>query len=173
MPATAYQSDTSKPEVPQQSLVQAAAIPQMIQGGDVLLASHTGSGKTLAYLLPLVRLCGKVSLYCACSRLTHSAAPSVPKKSSHCAQSSAFLGNTHIIYSHTIAFLHCSSVIRVQPSVLSTLCCSLASKLACATHTPKAGGVSGAYAEGAGAAWAAEQAKAAQGSCARAHTGAD
>ncbi|KAL3130557.1 hypothetical protein ABBQ38_008365 [Trebouxia sp. C0009 RCD-2024] len=26
----------------------------MMQGGDVLLASHTGSGKTLAYLLPLV-----------------------------------------------------------------------------------------------------------------------
>jgi len=26
----------------------------MLQGGDVLLASHTGSGKTLAYLLPLV-----------------------------------------------------------------------------------------------------------------------
>ncbi|KAL3144224.1 hypothetical protein ABBQ32_004004 [Trebouxia sp. C0010 RCD-2024] len=34
--------------------IQAAAIPQMMQGGDVLLASHTGSGKTLAYLLPLV-----------------------------------------------------------------------------------------------------------------------
>lgn len=34
--------------------LQAAAIPQMMQGGDVLLASHTGSGKTLAYLLPLV-----------------------------------------------------------------------------------------------------------------------
>ncbi len=35
-------------------LVQAAAIPGIIHGGDVLLASHTGSGKTLAYLLPLV-----------------------------------------------------------------------------------------------------------------------
>lgn len=34
--------------------IQAAAIPGMLQGGDVLLASHTGSGKTLAYLLPLV-----------------------------------------------------------------------------------------------------------------------
>ena len=34
--------------------LQAAAIPDMLQGGDVLLASHTGSGKTLAYLLPLV-----------------------------------------------------------------------------------------------------------------------
>ncbi|KAA6420269.1 MAG: DEAD-box ATP-dependent RNA helicase 39-like [Trebouxia sp. A1-2] len=34
--------------------IQAAAIPDMLQGGDVLLASHTGSGKTLAYLLPLV-----------------------------------------------------------------------------------------------------------------------
>lgn len=28
---------------------------EVLQGGDVLLASHTGSGKTLAYLLPLVR----------------------------------------------------------------------------------------------------------------------
>lgn len=35
-------------------VLQAAAIPQMMRGGDVLLASHTGSGKTLAYLLPLV-----------------------------------------------------------------------------------------------------------------------
>ena len=35
-------------------MLQAAAIPDMLQGGDVLLASHTGSGKTLAYLLPLV-----------------------------------------------------------------------------------------------------------------------
>lgn len=35
-------------------MLQAAAIPDMLQGGDILLASHTGSGKTLAYLLPLV-----------------------------------------------------------------------------------------------------------------------
>ncbi len=35
--------------------MQAAAIPEILQGKDVLLASHTGSGKTLAYLLPLVR----------------------------------------------------------------------------------------------------------------------
>ena len=33
---------------------QSAAIPEVLAGGDVLLASHTGSGKTLAYLLPLV-----------------------------------------------------------------------------------------------------------------------
>ena len=35
-------------------LPQTAAIPEILRGGDVLLASHTGSGKTLAYLLPLV-----------------------------------------------------------------------------------------------------------------------
>ena len=34
--------------------MQSAAIPEVLAGGDVLLASHTGSGKTLAYLLPLV-----------------------------------------------------------------------------------------------------------------------
>jgi len=37
-------------------LLQSAAIPEILKGGDLLLASHTGSGKTLAYLLPLVRL---------------------------------------------------------------------------------------------------------------------
>ncbi|KAK9825700.1 hypothetical protein WJX81_007783 [Elliptochloris bilobata] len=36
--------------------IQSAAIPEVLAGGDVLLASHTGSGKTLAYLLPLVKL---------------------------------------------------------------------------------------------------------------------
>ncbi|KAK9809038.1 hypothetical protein WJX72_008266 [[Myrmecia] bisecta] len=36
--------------------IQAAAIPVILKGGDVLLASHTGSGKTLAYLLPLIKL---------------------------------------------------------------------------------------------------------------------
>ena len=35
---------------------QGAAIEEILQGGDVLLASHTGSGKTLAYLLPVVKL---------------------------------------------------------------------------------------------------------------------
>ena len=34
--------------------MQSAAIPEILKGGDLLLASHTGSGKTLAYLLPLV-----------------------------------------------------------------------------------------------------------------------
>ena len=36
--------------------IQAAAVPAILRGGDVVMASHTGSGKTLAYLLPLVRL---------------------------------------------------------------------------------------------------------------------
>ena len=44
-------------------LLQAAAIPGMLQGGDVLLASHTGSGKTLAYLLPLVWTCSRDMAY--------------------------------------------------------------------------------------------------------------
>lgn len=35
--------------------IQSSAIPAILEGGDVLLASHTGSGKTLAYLLPLVK----------------------------------------------------------------------------------------------------------------------
>ncbi|KAK9795517.1 hypothetical protein WJX73_003999 [Symbiochloris irregularis] len=35
--------------------IQSTAIPEILQGGDVLLASHTGSGKTLAYLLPLIK----------------------------------------------------------------------------------------------------------------------
>ena len=35
--------------------IQAAAVPAILRGGDVVMASHTGSGKTLAYLLPLVR----------------------------------------------------------------------------------------------------------------------
>jgi hypothetical protein len=35
--------------------IQAAAVPAILRGGDVVMASHTGSGKTLAFLLPLVR----------------------------------------------------------------------------------------------------------------------
>ena len=43
---------------------QAAAIPALFKGGDVILASHTGSGKTLAYLLPLVSLeCSRRSVH--------------------------------------------------------------------------------------------------------------
>lgn len=38
------------------AIVQVAAFQEVMQGGDIVLASHTGSGKTLAYLLPLVRL---------------------------------------------------------------------------------------------------------------------
>jgi superfamily II DNA/RNA helicase len=34
--------------------IQQRAIPEVLVGRDVLLASETGSGKTLAYLLPLV-----------------------------------------------------------------------------------------------------------------------
>lgn len=37
------------------SFVQVSAFREVLQGGDVMLASHTGSGKTLAYMLPLVR----------------------------------------------------------------------------------------------------------------------
>ena len=41
-------------EPPPPSPVQREAIPRVLAGGSVLLASETGSGKTLAYLLPLV-----------------------------------------------------------------------------------------------------------------------
>eukprot|EP01044_Picomonas_judraskeda_P003793 COSAG03_NODE_321_length_9007_cov_6.783341_4_plen_145_part_00 len=34
--------------------IQRAAIPAILSGRDVIIASETGSGKTLAYLLPLV-----------------------------------------------------------------------------------------------------------------------
>eukprot|EP00241_Pyramimonas_parkeae_P001717 CAMPEP_0114244080 /NCGR_PEP_ID=MMETSP0058-20121206/11141_1 /TAXON_ID=36894 /ORGANISM="Pyramimonas parkeae, CCMP726" /LENGTH=500 /DNA_ID=CAMNT_0001356981 /DNA_START=420 /DNA_END=1923 /DNA_ORIENTATION=- len=34
--------------------IQAIGVPQVLAGGDVLLASQTGSGKTLSYLLPLI-----------------------------------------------------------------------------------------------------------------------
>lgn len=36
--------------------IQQAAIPAILSGRDVLIASETGSGKTLAYLLPLVHV---------------------------------------------------------------------------------------------------------------------
>ena len=42
------------PNPPPPSPVQALAIPRVLAGGSVLLASETGSGKTLAYLLPLI-----------------------------------------------------------------------------------------------------------------------
>eukprot|EP01026_Neomeris_dumetosa_P004016 TRINITY_DN1107_c0_g2_i10.p2 TRINITY_DN1107_c0_g2~~TRINITY_DN1107_c0_g2_i10.p2 ORF type:complete len:584 (-),score=76.32 TRINITY_DN1107_c0_g2_i10:884-2635(-) len=35
--------------------IQMLAIPRILEGEDVLVASHTGSGKTLAYLLPIVQ----------------------------------------------------------------------------------------------------------------------
>lgn len=34
--------------------IQKAVIPQIIEGKNLVMASHTGSGKTLAFLLPLV-----------------------------------------------------------------------------------------------------------------------
>lgn len=37
------------------SKIQAQAIPEMLKGGNVVVAAETGSGKTLAYLLPLVQ----------------------------------------------------------------------------------------------------------------------
>lgn len=60
--------------------MQSAAIPEVLAGGDVLLASHTGSGKTLAYLLPLVRL---ASSCCNC----HISATFVGKRKRPCAAS--------------------------------------------------------------------------------------
>lgn len=41
--------------------IQAIGVPQVLAGGDVLLASQTGSGKTLSYLLPLVRCPSPIS----------------------------------------------------------------------------------------------------------------
>jgi superfamily II DNA/RNA helicase len=35
--------------------VQAAALPALLAGGDVVMGAETGSGKTLAYLLPLLQ----------------------------------------------------------------------------------------------------------------------
>ena len=54
-----HQSDTIR-------LLQSAAVEEILQGGDVLLASHTGSGKTLAYLLPVVR--SLLPHMCSCFR---------------------------------------------------------------------------------------------------------
>jgi superfamily II DNA/RNA helicase len=39
--------------------IQASAIPEMIDGKDVLLHAQTGSGKTLAFLLPLLNTVDK------------------------------------------------------------------------------------------------------------------
>jgi superfamily II DNA/RNA helicase len=36
--------------------IQAAAIPEVLAGGNVAIQSYTGSGKTLAYLLPALSL---------------------------------------------------------------------------------------------------------------------
>ncbi|XP_050203462.1 DEAD-box ATP-dependent RNA helicase 22 [Mercurialis annua] len=45
------------------SLVQAAAIPALLSGKDVVVAAETGSGKTHAYLVPLIeKLCSPLPL---------------------------------------------------------------------------------------------------------------
>lgn len=41
-------------ELQEPTEVQRAAVPAILGGSDVLIASETGSGKTLAYLLPIV-----------------------------------------------------------------------------------------------------------------------
>lgn len=51
--------------------IQASAIPEMIEGKDVLLHAQTGSGKTLAFLLPLLNTVDKskkkvITLLCFC-----------------------------------------------------------------------------------------------------------
>ncbi|KAL5552955.1 hypothetical protein UlMin_040356 [Ulmus minor] len=44
----------------QPSLVQAASIPSILSGKDVIIAAETGSGKTHSYLIPLIdRLCNE------------------------------------------------------------------------------------------------------------------
>lgn len=48
-------------ELPQPSVVQAAAIPLILASGDVVVAAETGSGKTHAYLTPLVQIFFKPS----------------------------------------------------------------------------------------------------------------
>lgn len=37
------------------SKIQRLAIPQILSGGNVVVAAETGSGKTLSYLIPLVQ----------------------------------------------------------------------------------------------------------------------
>lgn len=43
-------------ELDEPTEVQQAAVPAILGGDDVLIASETGSGKTLAYLLPIVHV---------------------------------------------------------------------------------------------------------------------
>ncbi|KAJ1702356.1 hypothetical protein LUZ63_002135 [Rhynchospora breviuscula] len=43
------------------SLVQAACIPHILRGKDVIIAAETGSGKTHGYLIPLINKLGAVS----------------------------------------------------------------------------------------------------------------
>lgn len=46
-------------EITQPTAVQQAALPQLLNGKDMILQSQTGSGKTLAYLLPLYQRQGE------------------------------------------------------------------------------------------------------------------
>lgn len=51
--ATANRAARAGFEVP--TLAQAAALPALLRGDDVVLAAETGSGKTLAYVLPFLQ----------------------------------------------------------------------------------------------------------------------
>ncbi|KAK8935317.1 DEAD-box ATP-dependent RNA helicase 22 [Platanthera zijinensis] len=50
------------------SAIQAASIPQLLTGSDVIVAAETGSGKTHSYLIPLIHnLCGDSDLETSCA----------------------------------------------------------------------------------------------------------
>lgn len=40
--------------LPHSTAIQAAAVPGILKGEDLVIGAETGSGKTLAYLLPIV-----------------------------------------------------------------------------------------------------------------------
>ncbi|ONK76777.1 uncharacterized protein A4U43_C03F32040 [Asparagus officinalis] len=46
------------------SLIQAASIPHIIEGGDVIIAAETGSGKTHSYLVPLIDKLSVIPEHC-------------------------------------------------------------------------------------------------------------